>query len=153
MLTSANAGTFIRVPNAQAHLDAVRENDYAYKGIPEEFPGWKAVVLFYMAVHLMEALFAIKGLHHQEHSSRERYIKQHHSSIWNEYSFLKSESQKARYLALSKGFDPGKIARTQFALSSAQVHEQIYKKKLKKIWNHVKERMPAKTKMPELSNI
>ena len=116
------------MPRIEAHLAAVEENLAAYKAMPEAHPGWRAVMLFYAAVHLVEADCALSNRHHHEHVEREQYIRATYGkTFWQHYSRLKNEAQKARYLVLdpfhrSAAF----VGKTMFSLTAEQVHNQLY---------------------------
>lgn len=62
------------------------------------YPDWGAVILFYAALHTLEAAFAMDSIHNAGHSERERYIKKTHATVWKHYHRLQNESAKARYL-------------------------------------------------------
>lgn len=121
------------MPSVSAHLAQAESNVLAYDAIPEAHPDWRATVLFYAAMHYMEAAFASENKHFREHYPRESYIKDQpeHRGIWKYYHRLKDESVKARYLALGGG------QKAQFSMTAAQVHEQLRKKCLKAIQGHV----------------
>lgn len=86
------------MPSIEQHLDKADRDLDAYNAIPEDFPEWRAVALFYSAVHSIEALCATGGSIHVDHYAREETVKTEHPQLWPRYVRLKQESEKARYL-------------------------------------------------------
>ena len=73
------------------------------------------------------------------------YSRRHSKTTAAGRSRLKNESLKARYLAVGRVADTDELKRSQFAMSAAQVHEQLYKKVLAKIRGYVQQRLPKPT--------
>lgn len=70
-------------------------------------PEWIAVVAFYKAAHIAEALFArnLAGAdqHSGGHPHRNRTLQINYSSLWPHYSNLYEASRYARYLEVGSG--------------------------------------------------
>jgi hypothetical protein len=65
----------------------------------DKFPDWVVTIAFYKAVHVVEAAFAVKGLHSTSHDNRERRLAARpYSSIFKHYTHLVTASRIARYL-------------------------------------------------------
>ena len=94
------------MPSREAHIAAARENQRALEYLSERidsFGGWVAVVAFYKALHLVEALFASDGTeggHTDDHRTRNAVLKNtnRYQHIWRFYRPLYQTSLIARYL-------------------------------------------------------
>lgn len=91
------------MPKTEYHLQIADRNqlvlDYLRVRI-DDFPEWVAVLAFYKAVHLVEAVLAVQDKHHSHsHESRELKLKsdQKYSNIWKHYRPLWAASVIARY--------------------------------------------------------
>ena len=65
-----------------------------------------AVMAFYKALHIMEAMFdRNNGRHHTSHTDRDKYIRgnRQYSGFWNYYRTLQAASLVARYLSNVNG--------------------------------------------------
>lgn len=60
-------------------------------------PEWATVLLFYRAVHLVEAWFALRGSHNRSHQIRSRAVHRGLPEIAAEYDDLVKASRLARY--------------------------------------------------------
>jgi len=81
----------------RAHLEKAASNQRFLDSISDEFPDWLAVVAFYKAVHLVEALFARKGSPSHNHNHRNRRFRQEHPAIWKHFRPLFHASTLLRY--------------------------------------------------------
>ncbi len=124
------------MPTIEQHLDKADRDLDAYKAIPEGFPEWRAVALFYSAVHSIEALCATGGSIHIDHYAREKTIKKEHPKLWPRYIRLKQESEKARYLTR-------RHRKALFSLNASQVDKQLFEGCLLKIRDYVRGQMPT----------
>ncbi len=68
--------------------------------IGDEFSDWRAIVAFYVALHLVEKLRAYNGEHSTSHDDRDAYVRRNHSTIYNPYHQLFNASLDARYKTL-----------------------------------------------------
>jgi uncharacterized protein YigE (DUF2233 family) len=84
-------------------------------------------MLFYSALHVLEAAFASEGRHNPTHQVLELYVKERHSMVWPAYHRLQSESMKARYLQGGA-----------FAMNAAAVHGDLYRKKWREVRRYVR---------------
>jgi len=87
-------------------------------------------MLFYAALHVLEAAFDAEGVHNETHGSRELYIKQRHKVAWAPYHRLQTESMKARYLqggafALSARSVEAELRRVKFAAVRAYCRQLL----------------------------
>lgn len=62
-------------------------------------PEWATTVLFYRAVHLIEAYFASLGLHHTSHRQRNATVARPIPAALPDYLDLSELSRRARYEA------------------------------------------------------
>ena len=61
------------------------------------FPDWEATSLFYVAVHLVEALLAVRGLHSRDHRERRGHVMRYLPTAHAVYRQLEYLSRDARY--------------------------------------------------------
>ena len=94
-----------------AHLAKADSNQSFLETIGDEHSDWLAIVAFYKAVHLVEALFARQGRQSKNHSSRNNRLKKHHTAIWMAFSPLIRASKLLRY--------------TDHKMSALDVREQL----------------------------
>ena len=123
------------MPSVDAHLRAAETHVAAYESMTDGFAGWKAVMLFYAAVHYVEAVFACSDTHFSLHCDRENELMKKHRAIWAQYLRLRNESEKARYLAprhLAHAPDQ-EWRKLSFALTDNDVKVALYEKRLKAI--------------------
>ena len=86
----------------QSHLTKAEHNKDFLENIikgNELYNDWSATVIFYCAVHIVEAYFAEKNIHHLKHKDRQNDIRQESalSSIRVSYKILEDLSRTARY--------------------------------------------------------
>jgi hypothetical protein len=80
------------------HQRQARHNREFLDGIDsKKFPDWVAVVAFYTAVHLVQALFSLSGDRCRSHRQRNELLRQKFPAIWKHYHPLYSFSRLARY--------------------------------------------------------
>lgn len=134
------------MPPHQAHLAKARENITLYETMRGMLsPDWKATVLFYAGLHLVEVLaHANDNLHNTVHSRRSNYVKYKHPKIHGAYARLRAESEKARYLTTRHD----DWQRGSFSLSSENVHKQLRLNALQKIIDYVEEQCPGVIVLP-----
>lgn len=80
-----------------AHLAKADSNQSFLETIGDEYPDWLAIVAFYKAVHLVEALFAKEGRQSKSHYGRNMHLKKNHKEIWKSFSPLFGASKLLRY--------------------------------------------------------
>jgi hypothetical protein len=80
-----------------AHLAKADANQAFLDTISDQFPDWLAIVAFYKAVHLVEALFARQGAPSHNHGHRNRRLKKRYPSIWRDFAALFRASTLLRY--------------------------------------------------------
>lgn len=99
------------MPTAQAHLRQVQHNRGLLTALdPGTTPylDWIVTIAFYAALHRIEAWFADKGLHLQDHAQRDDWLgrtKELRRNVWPRYKELEFQSRQARYQCVS--FDRG----------------------------------------------
>jgi hypothetical protein len=104
------------LPSKDIHLTKAQRND-ALAAVLEaktKYYDWAATVMFYSALHYVDAVLADDLIHPERHTSRpardgkaeipgrDTYIAKHHAlkKIYPEYEALKTTSNNARYFAL-----------------------------------------------------
>lgn len=130
------------MPPLQAHLTRARENVALYVAQKSVLPPhWQATILFYAAVHYVEAMCdALGDGGHVTHRERDDYIYNKHTlDLWRPYSRLKRESIKARYLTTSES----NWQRGAFSLTVAQVEQQLHQRALQEVIAYVETVAPA----------
>jgi len=89
------------MPASSEHKRKAEHNELFAKSIDGGTNAdWIVIALFYSALHYIDAFLALKGIHPVHHTgpgSRDNEIKASLSVIWNEYRYLKDESETARY--------------------------------------------------------
>lgn len=62
-------------------------------------PNWGIVMIFYAAMHHVEAYFFTQGVHNQLHPTRDSAIQRDNKikAVWRAYARLKDASEHARY--------------------------------------------------------
>jgi hypothetical protein len=84
------------------HQSKADHNQLFLSAIAElEFPDWTAVVIFYRAVHLVEMVFAMDGIHGKTHQDRHELLLDKYPEILRDFRPLFNYSLLARY-----GFKP-----------------------------------------------
>jgi inorganic triphosphatase YgiF len=102
-----------------AHLKKAEPNQRFLETIGDDFPDWLAVVAFYKAVHLVEALFARKKSPSHNHSQRNYRLKRQFPSIWMHFRPLYGASMLLRY--------------TDRMITSAHVRQELIANRLKAV--------------------
>jgi hypothetical protein len=80
-----------------AHLSKAESNQRFLDTISDEFADWLAIVAFYKAVHLVEAMFARQGAPSHSHFHRNQRLKRHFPMIWKHFRPLFDASKLVRY--------------------------------------------------------
>ncbi len=80
------------------HLAQVAHNERFLGTVdPGLFPDWYGTIIFYTAVHLVEAMFARFDDHSQSHPERNSSLRLHYPEIWRHFRPLYDFSMTARY--------------------------------------------------------
>jgi inorganic triphosphatase YgiF len=101
------------------HLRKAEKNQAFLDTISDEFPDWLAIVAFYKAVHLVEAIFARRGSPSHDHRDRNMKLKRAHPEIWKHFGPLYKASKWLRY--------------TDQTIDASEVREELIGKRLKTI--------------------
>jgi hypothetical protein len=109
------------------HLAKVSENTEFLKSIDSAVPGamgWCITVLFYGALHYVEAYFCTHARGHKNHFSRAAAIQQDAriKSLYNQYRDLENLSREARYDVTA--FNIGDV---KFATRAYEIIEEAIK--------------------------
>lgn len=95
------------MPNKNSHLSTARENrDLAIFLLENERSiAWSVTVACYSGLHLIEAAFAHRNEHCDDHRQRNARLKSERSlqSLWRHYRPLYDASLRARYLTTDDG--------------------------------------------------
>ena len=98
------------MPSASEHIRQAERNERLYRELCQldtfepEYTEWEVVILFYSALHHIEAYMDMReGRHSDNHSQRNRYIRETEDfrEIWPAYSYLYRFSINARYEAMT----------------------------------------------------
>ena len=98
------------MPSAYEHIRQAERNERLYRELCQldtfepEYTEWEVVILFYSALHHIEAYMDMReGCHSDNHSQRNRYIRKTEDfrEIWPAYSYLYRISINARYEAMT----------------------------------------------------
>jgi hypothetical protein len=94
------------MPKGNEHQEKASHNKSFLNGIDGNFPDWKAVAMFYVAVHLVERLRARhsepKQRDSKDHVDRNGFVKESHRQIHEAYRDLFDASLTARYYPQSQ---------------------------------------------------
>lgn len=96
--------------------------------LPEQYPEWQIITVFYAAVHLVQAYLRDKTkLYPQTHEERDRLISSEKAlnPIYANYQELKRLSVTARYACLPTNDFDVKEARRQLAIIRAHVEKLL----------------------------
>jgi len=99
------------MPTSQAHLRQAQHNRDLIGALDPtntNFLDWVVTAAFYAALHRIEAWFAAKELHFEEHTHRDDWLsraKELRSVVWPRYKELEFQSRQARYQCVT--FDRG----------------------------------------------
>lgn len=88
------------MPTKSQHLRQATHNEKFFDDFDlthSEFTDWAVVVLFYSALHYVEAFFAQHKIHCNTHAQRDPEINKRLSGLYIEYSDLKNDAVEARY--------------------------------------------------------
>jgi hypothetical protein len=87
------------VPTSAEHLAWAENNEKIFGSIRKKWPDWAATLLFYVAVHEVQALI-LDNTAERPHSHEDRnnvIKKQWLSTVWPPYAHLRQLSREARY--------------------------------------------------------
>jgi hypothetical protein len=91
------------MPSAAEHQAKVAHNKAFLQSITDPvFCDWMAVAAFYIAVHLVEQVFALTGQHSQDHRGRNKSVRKQLRPIHSHFRSLYNLSMVARYQESSK---------------------------------------------------
>ena len=87
------------MPDSAAHLEKAAANERFLTRVVEDrlSAEWAVTVLFYQAVHLVEAWFGARGVHHRSHVRRNQAVAKDLPEIVASYRKLHDLSRAARY--------------------------------------------------------
>lgn len=118
--------------NEQAHRLKADQNRDFLRTIGDGYADWLAVVAFYRAVHLVEAVFARDSIHSTDHNGRNNLLKRSYKPLWAEFKPLFDSSRLARY--------------SEKCISSREARENLLGKHLPALEAHVEALLAAPTK-------
>lgn len=133
------------MPDLQSHLDKAKANTEVYERLKDNglSPDWQAVVLFYAAIHYVEAIAAISNIHNETHEKRELYIRnQLPLDFWTLYDMLRGESRKARYLSNAHRLGGNAWRSGAFTMDAEQVRKRLYEIALAGIRTYTHKQLP-----------
>jgi hypothetical protein len=90
------------VPNLNDHIERAEANESFARSLDQSQPfyvDWAITILFYAALHYIDAYLAVKSFHPANHPVRDNAIDNNGSlkPIFNDYRRLKDVSEAARY--------------------------------------------------------
>lgn len=86
-------------PTSAQHLAWAKQNEKVFNSIRAKWPDWAATLLFYVAVHEVQALILdMTGERPETHTDRNLLIRRRwRRSVWEPYEHLMQLSRDARY--------------------------------------------------------
>jgi uncharacterized protein (UPF0332 family) len=88
------------VPTKDAHLKQVAHNLTFFQSFDKNtFPDWAVTILFYSALHYVDAFLATHEIDPGSHVERDKMLRtvSQLRPLYNDYCFLKNQSHNARY--------------------------------------------------------
>ena len=90
------------VPSKDEHLNRATDNETLARSLDLDKPvcvDWAITILFYSALHYIDAYLAGKLQHPPDHTARDSQVSSNASlaDIYRDYRFLKDKSEEARY--------------------------------------------------------
>ncbi|MGH7173696.1 MAG: hypothetical protein ACRELG_25720 [Gemmataceae bacterium] len=123
------------MPKPKQHQEKADHNRAFLNTLTDDtYHDWKAIVAFYVAVHLVEKLRAYEGDHSDNHEERDRAVRRDHGRIYNAYHQLFNASLIARYKS-----------RRAFHISAADVQGKLIDTYLAEIERYVAAETVART--------
>jgi hypothetical protein len=116
------------VPQRHEHLSRARQTEQLALALNRDLPvciDWAVAMLFYAALHYIDAFLAGKSVHPMNHKQRDEKIERNGSlsGIYGAYRRLKDLSRAARYEI--PNFPPGKIDVARDRLPAIKRHLQL----------------------------
>jgi uncharacterized protein (UPF0332 family) len=116
------------LPLQQEHISKAERNEkFADTVSNTAYLDWAVTILFYAALHYVDAILAVSGIHPDSHSQRGDAMGTNAtlSSVRAEYRILETLSQNARYRSMKiDGFDL-KEAKDQFSTLRAHLRSRM----------------------------
>ena len=131
------------MPTKEAHLAAAEHNQNAidcFREKIDQFPGWIAVIAFYKAVHLVEAVFAADNhFHSRDHAARNDTLIRtaRYRNLWKHYKPIWQASLAARYMNV----DGKEYPTFEKYMSPQKVEQKILNHDLRQIENSAQKLM------------
>lgn len=88
------------MPAKDDHVDQAKHNFDFFQSLDKEtYSDWAVTVLFYTALHYIDAFLATQSIHPGSHDIRDKYVNRvsQLKPLYPSYSFLKNHSRNARY--------------------------------------------------------
>jgi hypothetical protein len=106
------------VPQRHEHLKKADETESLALALKSNIPvcvDWAIIMLFYAALHYIDAFLAGKNLHPLDHSKRDEEIENNGTiaDVYRDYRRLKDMSRAARYEIANFGADSLEIAKSR----------------------------------------
>lgn len=100
------------MPSRDVHLTRAEQNEQFARTLNLDdsfYTDWAIAILFYSALHYIDAYFALTHVHPRDHDKRDAAIEKNGTltEIYRDYRRLKDVSEDARYDAA--GFDRSKF--------------------------------------------
>lgn len=89
------------MPSKDAHLKQARHNFSLFQSFDKtKYPDWAVTILFYTALHYVDAFLAGSAIDPGSHVARDKYIRMvtQLRPLYSHYCFLKNLSHNARYV-------------------------------------------------------
>lgn len=117
------------MPAGKEHVQKAEYNEQCAVFIAELTPyvDWAVVVLYYAAVHYVDAVLAISASHPPTHAHRHAQIQRNATlqKIYREYRLLEAVSRNARYSALPVGKSDWEKLKPEFDVLRAHLRNRM----------------------------
>lgn len=111
------------MPLQQEHVSKAERNEkFAETVAKTAYLDWATTILFYAALHFVDAILAPSGIHPDNHTQRNEAIGNNATllKIRSEYRTLETLSQNARYRSMN--IDGGDLSQAQKAFATIRAH-------------------------------
>jgi uncharacterized protein (UPF0332 family) len=116
------------LPRQQEHISKAERNEkFADTVSGTAYLDWAVTILFYAALHYVDAILAVSGVHPDSHSQRGDAMGANATLlvVRHEYRILETLSQNARYRSMKIDGPDLKEAKDQFSVLRAHLRSRM----------------------------
>jgi len=117
------------VPTQDEHVKKAERNEVfaEFLAIKTKYIDWAVTVLFYAAVHYMDAILAVSQVHPEDHKERKAAIAVNDTlkRVYPEYHKLETLSWNSRYFAMPIGADDWNNVKPHFDTLRGHIRNRL----------------------------